>query len=243
MIFVESNSILLMKNCHFENILTDGPGTIIYINKLYNDSAIISNNIINNSISKTSFISIAACLNVSFENNSFVNNQGNMISVSNSVILAINNKFTNNSCLYGSGCVFTINLISFVYLSNNKYMNINNTYPGATIYLEESFIDILNDTLINGYSEMYSGCLMGINSEINMRSFYGYNFTNGCLYFVNSTISLNDSIFQTNYIQSPQNYLCMSILCSINDREIKINNVVFQGNRNNTFDGGVIYFS
>lgn len=241
---VEKDSQIYWEHCLIEEILTDGPGTFLFLSDNNENPLIFKNNLFRSSVSKSSFIYIQKCYNISFENNIFIDNNGNLFNVYSSKLLAFNTKIANETCNFDKGCIFEIFMSSNIFLYKNVLENIRNSNEGGVYYVESSNLTIENESIFDCESDLYAACMLATNSFINYQYFYAKNFNQGCLYLTNSSIFINQSVLETNFMKSPQNlnFECFSSVCLFNCFDLLIENSVFLGNFYNTLYGGVIFF-
>lgn len=177
--------------------------------------------------------------NVYFENNFFKNNYGNGFFIKKSSLTSINNSFENFNCFFDNGCVYKLQFSNLLSI-NNRIENISNTNEGGAYYSFNSILHSENDNFNSISSNIYSGCILCINSSLELKNFGGYEFSKGCLYLDNSSLHISNSYFSTSVMNFPVNEGCYSTLCGFNLHNLSIINSKFLGNINNTLLGGVI---
>lgn len=237
-----ADSSAIIDSCVFENIQTYGSGTLFAIIFNHNYLIKIINNTIINCKCTSYFIMQEESSNVTVWNNSFINNTGNMFDISRGDVDLKFNLVQNIVCHYQSGCLFNLRKSSNMFASNNKFINISNSNEGGAFYFENSNFKSDDLILINSGSDSYAGCLLGVNSHFQIKNFQAYEFKKGCIQFINSSIQIQDSIFQADYFKEPKDFSeCYSSLCILECFHFKMNNTLFIGNYDNSYDGGVFF--
>lgn len=237
--YCTEESILILENISFENIKTGGPGTFLLVLNNVKGLVKITNCTFTKSVSKSTFIDYELSSTLIFENNFFSNNEGNVIFTINSGMNLTNSSFENNICFYDSGCIFNIQKFSILNLFQISIVNISNFNEGGSFYVSDSVLSIQDQMLINSNSSNFGGCLFGKNIEVFFRNIFVENYSHGCMYFVNSSISIENSIFSNKFQEIAVSSLCYSTICSLQSWFLMIGNCSFSGNKNNTYYGGV----
>lgn len=240
------NSFITIENCLFKNIMINGPGTFLFLNSNDYNNILVKNNSFQNSTSKSYFIYINQCYNISFVNNSFSNNKGNLLNSFSSIITFIDNNFKNQACFFEQGCIFNIQKSCQITSQRNSFENITNENEGGIYYIESSVIYIENEKINNVESYVGKSCMMAMNSFISYQLLMVKNFKRGCIFISNSTFLLNHSNFLSstsdpNTQIQINTFICFSTLCLFNSLNIQISKVTFEGNINNTINGGVFF--
>ena len=237
--YCTGESILILENVSFENIKTLGPGTFLLVLNNAKGLVKISNCSFFNSFSNSTFIDYESSSTIIFENNFFSNNEGNVIFIINSGMNLTNCTFQNNICFYDSGCIFNIQKFSIINLLQLSIFNISNSNEGGAFYVSDSFLLIQDQILINSNSSNYGGCLFGKNIEAHFKNGLVENYSHGCMYFLNSSISIENSVFTNKFQETPVSSLCYSTICLLQSWSLRISNCSFSGNKNNAYYGGV----
>lgn len=238
------SSFMTIESCRFKNIMIAGPGTFFFISSNEYNNIVIKNNSFLNSKSKSYFIYIDQSYNITFLNNTFSNNLGNLINSFSSIIIFNDNYFKNQTCYFDQGCIFNIQKSCQITLQRNLIENISNVNEGGVYYIKSSMIFIENEKINNVESFVGKSCMMGINSFISYQSLIVHNFKRGCIFISNSTFLISNSNFVSSPFQLTQSntLICYSTLCLFNCFKIQISKVNFEGNDSNTLYGGVLIF-
>jgi len=238
-IYCSDQSILTIVNGTFENINTIGTGTFIASINNYIGFFKLLNCIFKDSSSNSYFIYYELSSTLVVENSTFINNLGNMMIVYNSGLNITNSIFENNTCYYDFGCILNLQQFSNIYLIGNLFINITNSNEGGVFFISQSTILIQNQVLKNSNTSNYAACLLGESVEAHFRNFSSSNYLYGCLYFLNSSIIIENSVFQNTMYSFPENNFCFSSLCCFECLSLIIAETSFSGNINNTYYGGV----
>ena len=174
------------------------------------------------------------------EKNTFINCQGNIILLINSGLNISDSHFQNVSCFYDSGCIIKAQKNSNVYLFQNSVKDITNSNEGGAFYILQSNVSLTVNTFSNINSTAYASCMFGEETNAYIIDLQFQNFLHGCLYFVNSSISIEVSNFQNEYQSFFHNDgQCYSSICMYESIFVSILKTTFEGNKNNTHYGGV----
>ena len=238
--YCDDQSTLILENNIFENINSLGPGTLILALNNKEASIQMTNCIFKNSFSNTYFIDYEFGSTLILEKNRFFNCQGNMIFLIHSGLNISDSQFQNISCTYDSGCIIKAQKSSNVFLSQNTVKDITNSNEGGAFYIIKSNVSLSVNTFSNINSTAYASCMFGEESNVHSIDLHLQNFLHGCLYFVNSSVSIEDSNFQNDYESFvPKDGQCYSSICMYESTFFAILKTTFNGNRNNTHYGGV----
>ena len=238
LLVLHDNCSLIMDSCIINGVTDIGPGTLFTILQNYDNEIILTNNTFLNCQTQSSFITVSNSYNVMFCNNTFLNNSGSIFDISGGSLIFCNNIIENNDGTQLGG-LFYLEALSNMTASNNYFSNISNFDEGGVYYVINSYLALNNITIINVTTDTWGGCLVGINSNIQINHFQADQFRKGCLQFTNSSISIKNSIFQTIFFKNPSDDDCYSILCCFNCIGLTIIGSNFVGNFNNTLYGGV----
>lgn len=241
LIYCSEETSLMIQNSYFENITTKGGGSLIFSINNYGSNIILKNNRVLNVNSEFSLIEIENCDTIVFNNNTFINNVGNLLMMKNSKADIISNQIIKNQCYYSQGCVFNLQKFSSLNMSNNKISNISNVNEGV-FYIDHSSLLIEKDQISFTSSQYYAGCLYSISSNVKISSFFGVQIENGCFFLENSNLSIFNSRFYQSFSNKTQSSTCFSIICGIDLINLLIDSTIFFGNSNNTYRGGVNFF-
>ena len=110
---------------------------------------------------------------------------------------------------------------------------------GGAFYVSESILSLQNQILINSNSTYYAGCLFGKNVEAYLKNISVENHFHGCIYFLNSSIIIENSAFSNTFQETPESSLCYSTICLLYCSSFNIKTCSISGNINNTYHGGV----
>lgn len=151
-------------------------------------------------------------------------------------------KISNNSCsisgLFQSGCVFYLDSLSSLKISEANIINVTNIDSPAAFYVENSNLTLVNTTITNIESFVGFGCLYSFNSftyVINSSFIY---FKNGCFQIEKSSFVIMGSRFVNTNVSNVDNVYGAVIECTL-CVYILIDSSLFQGNKNNAMDGSV----
>lgn len=228
-----------MENCYFNNITSNGPGTLIFAKNIQENSIIMKNNLISNVYSTNSLIHAENCNNISIIGNKFIKNVGTVFFLLNSYLETKSNLVIHQYCNSEEGCFCSLEEHSTILSFENRISNISNQLKGGVYSIKKSALLIGKDHLMDLKSNVFGGCLYASNSNITISNFFAFNFENGCIYAEASSLEINSTKFYSNITKPPTSSLCYSIICAINLVKLSIDSVIFYGNKNNTYFGSV----
>lgn len=217
-----------------------GPGTLISSLNNKEASVQIINCVLKNSFSNSYFIDYEFGSTLILEKNKFIDCQGNLILLIHSGLNITDSLFQNISCFYDSGCIIKAQKNSNIFLFQNSVKDITNSNEGGAFYILQSNVSLSVNTFSNINSTFYASCVLGEEINVHIIDLQIQNFLHGCLYFVNSSISIEVSNFRNEY-QSifHKNDQCYSSICMYESIFVLIFKTTFNGNKNNTHYGGV----
>lgn len=198
---------------------------------------------ITNCSTSVSFFYLAASITNAFIQFNLTNVQGRFIKITQkSTITVTNLTITNNSCtvsgLFQAGCIVYMDISSALTVSGAKISNVVNIDTPGAFYIENSVLVMVNVFMKNVSSFVGYGCLYTVNSVTTVRNSSFFYFTNGCMDFEKSTITITSSVFNNTNITNVPNYYGSIIYC-LNCFDLVIDGNIFVGNRNNALDGSV----
>lgn len=238
--YCDGQSTLILENNIFENINSLGPGTLILALNNKEASVQMINCVVKNSFTHSYFIDYEFGSTLILEKNKFINCQGNMILLIHSGLNISDSQFENISCSSDFGCIIKAQKNSNVILFQNTVKDITNSYEGGAFYILQSNVSLITHFLSNLNTSVFASFMYCEDVNAHLKNLQLINYLHGCLYFVNSSVTIENSNFQNEY----ESFLrkdaqCYSSMCMYDSISVVIIKTIFYGNRNNTHSGGV----
>lgn len=142
------------------------------------------------------------------------------------------------SGLFQSGCVFYLDSLSALTISQGIIANVSNVDTPGAFYIENSNVTINNLNFTNITSDIGYACLYAINSYTRITNSTFKYFKNGCFDIQKSSFWIkNTSFINNNIYNNPDIYA--SVIECIFCFYLSVDGCLFIGNQKNTLDGGV----
>lgn len=209
-ILVESDS-LIMNNTSDEGSVLFGVDNILY--EIY-----LQNTVFHGNFAMDSLISIENTLNIYFINITFVMNENLLFSITSSQIYLLSSFINDVKCsnLIPACFAFIKNNPLFI-IKNTFISNVNHVRAEGGIFTKNSYLMILNSSLINMKTfKQIGSCLSGIASKLDILSLFVSNYDANCIFLEKSSLFLSGSYFNNLQQSSTHDSISMhgTILCN-----------------------------
>lgn len=185
------------------------------------------------------------CANIVIENNSFLNNEGNIFYLEASQARSSYNYFINDNCFFISGCLLNLQKKSNIIIKSDIITNLSNNVEGGVYSLSFSEMIIQNTNITNIISMKYATFALLISSFLNISYVSTTHFFNGAIYAVESILNIEQTNFTNSTLVSSGSsnktleFFCLSTLCLFDLKLLNLKQIIFLGNKNSTNIGGV----
>lgn len=229
---------------NFSNIKAQGKGGLLYSDYNKDETFLIFHeNLISNVSSKEFMIVFENCKNILIQNNSFLNNQGNIFYFEASQAAVSYANIENIICFFDSGCLFNLQKKSSIMIKQGLIKNISNHIEGGICSISFSEMTIENMSISDMKSFKYGGFVLMISSFLNISFSSITNFINGGIYSQESILYIENSNFiAKDSLEKTLDSFCSSTLCLTNSIFLRLNQIIFYGNKNSTNLGAVNIF-
>ena len=199
-ILVESNS-LIMNNTSDEGSILFGVDNVSY--KIY-----LTNTVFYGNFAENSLISIENTLNIYFINTTFVMSKNLLFYVISSKLYLLSSIVNDVECSNIIPACFALTSDNSVFMIKDTLIsNINHMKAEGGIFISNSYLIILNASLINMKTiKQIGSCFSGIDSKFEIISIIVKNYDANCIFLERSGLFLNNSYFSNLEQNSVHNF-------------------------------------